>query len=100
MSASASGKACSSRSQTEVGDPELLVVEIGLEVEQVDFERIDAVGGEGGSLAEVHHGAVFGQVAGDAGARGVDAARRQELLDLGEVGGGEADACGRARRRG
>ena len=32
----------------EVGDPELFAVEIGLEIEDVDFERIDAVGGERG----------------------------------------------------
>ena len=77
----------------EVGDPELLVVEVGLEIEEVDFEGVGAVGGEGGALAEVHDGAVFGEVSGDAGAGGVDSARREELRDFGEVGGGEADGA-------
>ncbi len=74
----------------EVGDPEFLAVEVGVEVEDVDLEGVDAVGGEGGARAEVHDGLVPGEVGGDAGAAGVDAARRQELFDPGEVGGGEA----------
>ena len=43
-----------------VGDPELLVVEIGVEIEDVDLEGIGAVGGEGGAVAEVHDGAILG----------------------------------------
>jgi hypothetical protein len=75
----------------EVGDFEVLAVKVAVEIEEMDFEGVEAIGGEGGAPAEVEDGLMEGVVFADLNAGGVDAAGGKELLNVGEVGGGKAE---------
>ena len=73
--------------EAKMGNFKFLSVKIAVKIEKMDFERIDAIGSKSGAPPKIENSLMDGLVLAHANARGIDAARRKKLFDIGEIGG-------------